>query len=48
MCADILCEADAFVDLSVALEELEDGILAGLAKGGSMLFQELIEPLLFG
>ena len=48
MCADILCEADAYVDLSVALEELEDGILASLAEGGSMLFQELIEPLLFG
>jgi hypothetical protein len=48
MCADILCEADALVDLAVALEELEDGILAGLAEGGSMLLQELIKPLLFG
>lgn len=37
MCSDILCEADALVDLPVALEELEDGILAGLAEGGSML-----------
>jgi hypothetical protein len=48
MCADILSEADALVDLPVALEELEDGILASLAEGGSMLFKKLIESLLFG
>lgn len=48
MCADILCEADALVDLPMALEELEDCILASLAEGGSMLLQELIEPLLLG
>jgi hypothetical protein len=48
MCADILSEADALVDLPVALEKLEDGILASLAEGGSMLFKKLIESLLFG
>jgi hypothetical protein len=48
MCSDILCKADALVYLAVTLEELEDGILAGLAEGGSILFQELIEALLFG
>jgi hypothetical protein len=48
MYADILCEADALIDLPEALEELEDGILAGLAEGGSMLLQDLIEPFLFG
>jgi riboflavin biosynthesis pyrimidine reductase len=47
MCADILSEADALVDLPVALEKLEDGILASLAEGGSMLFKELIESFLF-
>jgi hypothetical protein len=48
MCTDILCKADALIDLAMALEELEDCILTSLAEGGRMLFQELIEPLLFG
>ena len=46
MCADILSEVDAIIDLSVALEELEDVILASLSEGGSMLFKEFIESIL--
>jgi len=48
MCADILSEADALIDLPVALEEMEDVILASLAEGGSVLFKEFKESLLFG
>jgi hypothetical protein len=47
MCADILREADALIDLPMALEELEDVFLASLAEGGSVLFKEFIESLLF-
>jgi len=39
MCADILSEVDAFIDLPVALEEMEDVILASLTEGGSVLFK---------
>ena len=48
MCPDILCKADALIDLAMALEELEHCILASLSERGSMLLKELIEPFLFG
>ena len=48
MCTYIFSEADALIDLLEALEEMEDVILASLAEGGSVLFKEFIESLLFG
>jgi len=46
MSADILGELDALVDLSMALQELEHGLMASLAQSSRVHLEELMETLL--
>jgi hypothetical protein len=47
MSADILGELDALIDLSMALQELEHGLMASLAQSSRVHLEELMETLLF-
>jgi hypothetical protein len=47
MRAHILSKLDAFIDLAVTLQKLEDGLVAGLTEPRRMLFQEFMELFLF-
>jgi hypothetical protein len=43
----ILSKLDAFIDLAMTLQQLEDGLVAGLTEPRRMLFQEFMELFLF-
>ena len=42
----ILSKLDAFIDLAMTLQKLEDGLVAGLTEPRRMLFQEFMELFL--
>jgi hypothetical protein len=44
--AHIFCKLDAFIDLAMTLQKLEDGLVAGLTEPRRMLFQEFMELFL--
>jgi hypothetical protein len=44
--AHILSKFDAFIDLAMTLQKLEDGLVAGLTEPRRMLFQEFMELFL--